>query len=94
MSLKSWWPPHSRWGAGAVGVHAGFWSEANEEWYQERLCQIRAGRAQPVTFSTWRDLLKGTMRGPYKLKVGNQGIATAAFDTFFPGKLLIKLDAN
>jgi hypothetical protein len=83
MSLKSWWPLHNRWEAEAAGVHAGFWSEANEEWYQDRLRKIRAGQAQPITASAWRDKLKGKTRGPFRLKVGNQGIATAAFNTFF-----------
>lgn len=39
----SWWPRQDVWYQSELNV--GYWSEACEDWYQERLDVIRAGNA-------------------------------------------------
>ncbi|KAJ6618822.1 hypothetical protein B0H10DRAFT_1794648, partial [Mycena sp. CBHHK59/15] len=51
---KSWWPSHSTWAGLRCGNNPGYWSYTCEKWYQERLSEIEAGKATPLTSSDWR----------------------------------------
>ncbi|PPQ81947.1 hypothetical protein CVT24_010400 [Panaeolus cyanescens] len=55
----SWWPPHHLWQRQSTGVHPGYWTESNEEWYQQRLRGIRAGTEKPKSSSNWMEWLRG-----------------------------------
>ncbi|PPQ83566.1 hypothetical protein CVT24_004709 [Panaeolus cyanescens] len=55
---KSWWPLHSLWNNPHMGENFGYWTEANERWYQNRLTEIEAGRAQPLNSTEWRKFLR------------------------------------
>ena len=59
IAYKSWWPTHATWNSASNGCHTGYWSEANEDWFSQRRHSILDGKAQPLSSSKWRDLLKG-----------------------------------
>ncbi|PPR01417.1 hypothetical protein CVT24_006210 [Panaeolus cyanescens] len=57
---KSWWPLHNLWINPHMGENFGYWTEGNERWYQNRLKEIEAGLAKPLTSSEWRKFLRRT----------------------------------
>ena len=52
----SWWPKQSTWFDS--GAYVGYWSSANEEWFQKRLQIIRDNKASPMNAREWRDNLR------------------------------------
>lgn len=59
LAQRSWWPLPTSWGAPSNGNNLGYWSDENEDWFQQRLQQIRAGQAGPLTVTEWRRKLQG-----------------------------------
>lgn len=59
IAIKSWWPTHTVWSHRVSGVNAGYWTERNEKWYQDRLGELKSGKAQPLTSSQWTARCKG-----------------------------------
>ncbi|PPQ69431.1 hypothetical protein CVT24_001480 [Panaeolus cyanescens] len=55
----SWWPPQHLWMRPVTGAHPGYWTEENEQWYQGRIRDIRAGKAKPLSSSKWLEWLRG-----------------------------------
>ena len=53
----SWWPKQETWYQSELNV--GYWSEACEDWYQQRLADIREGRASMMNATAWRNKIKG-----------------------------------
>jgi hypothetical protein len=52
----SWWPKTNTWSNS--GYNVGYWSADCENWYQERLTEIRQGKAELHMASKWRQILK------------------------------------
>ncbi|KIJ39403.1 hypothetical protein M422DRAFT_148352, partial [Sphaerobolus stellatus SS14] len=49
---QSWWPKQNIWEGG--GLNIGYWSNDCEVWYQNRLADIKAGKAKLKTAAEWR----------------------------------------
>ena len=58
-AYKSWWPTHLSWTSPLNGRHTGYWNEASKDWYAQCRASILKGKAQPLTSSKWRDVLRG-----------------------------------
>ncbi|KAH6874228.1 hypothetical protein BKA70DRAFT_1129227 [Coprinopsis sp. MPI-PUGE-AT-0042] len=56
IAIKSWWPLPE---AFEQGEDLGRWTAVNEDWYQRRLAEIKAGTASPLKRKRWRDDLRG-----------------------------------
>ncbi|KAH6877446.1 hypothetical protein BKA70DRAFT_1448133 [Coprinopsis sp. MPI-PUGE-AT-0042] len=56
IAIKSWWPLPE---AFEQGEDLGRWTAVNEDWYQNRLAEIKAGTASPLNRKRWRDTLRG-----------------------------------
>jgi hypothetical protein len=74
QSHSSWWPKHTTWMCSVYNV--GYWSPANENWFQRRLDLIRAGNADLKTSQQWREQLKNH-RGTGKLADKNEAAAVS-----------------
>lgn len=61
IAKVSWWPSAATWGSTANGLNRHYWTDQNEEWYQERLSLIISGDklGVPINQQKWRDKLKG-----------------------------------
>lgn len=57
----SWWPKQDTWYQSELNV--GYWSEACEDWYQQRLTEIRGENPEMMNGAAWRTKIKG--RGPH-----------------------------
>ncbi|KAF9043899.1 hypothetical protein BJ165DRAFT_1404791 [Panaeolus papilionaceus] len=58
-SRESWWPPQSLWQKpNACGMNVGYWSEANEVWYQTRKRDVELGNALPLSSTQWQSILR------------------------------------
>ncbi|KAJ7472433.1 hypothetical protein B0H11DRAFT_1811808 [Mycena galericulata] len=51
----SWWPTPAAWKNS--GLNLGYWTPLCEEWFQDRLAQIRTGNAQLYNLVQWRQKL-------------------------------------
>ncbi|KAI0716824.1 hypothetical protein C8Q76DRAFT_570390, partial [Earliella scabrosa] len=49
---RSWWPKQNIWRRS--GMYTGIWTPWNEEWFQTRSRDIRAGRAVPLNVRQWK----------------------------------------
>ncbi|TFK73105.1 hypothetical protein BDN72DRAFT_762135 [Pluteus cervinus] len=49
---KSWWPKQSAWDSS--GLNLGYWTPDCEDWYQHRLSQIRADKAELRSATQWQ----------------------------------------
>lgn len=58
MRSVSWWPRSDLWNAAFSAYNVGYWSASCEAWFQERLSQIRVGRAQPKSAVEWKAYLR------------------------------------
>lgn len=56
----SWWPKQDVWYKSELNV--GYWSERCEDWYQQRLLDIRAGKAVMMNSRDWKISIRG--KGP------------------------------
>jgi hypothetical protein len=58
---KSWWPTDSTWQANAERTR---WTEDTDHFFETRLKKLQAGGAEPLTFTEWRQQIRGssTMR--------------------------------
>jgi hypothetical protein len=66
LSNHSWWPKRSTWEKSLFNV--GCWTPLAEQWFQQRLAEIRSGKACSKTASEWYKSLP--RRGkPLKLAV-------------------------
>lgn len=54
----SWWPRPSSFSR--AGFNVGYWSKDCEKWFQNRLAELRNGRAKTRSVSSWRVNLKLT----------------------------------
>jgi hypothetical protein len=54
-TYKWWWPPHSTWIKGSYYV--GYWTGQCERWFRDRLRDIKAGKAQPLSRNEWKAVL-------------------------------------
>jgi hypothetical protein len=59
IAMKSWWPAQPTWEQDKCGENYGRWTQWTEVWYQQRLQEIRDGKAEPLPASKWRDRLRG-----------------------------------
>jgi hypothetical protein len=48
----SWWPKHATWTK--AGLYWGHWTYASENWFHNRLKEIRAGKAGLKPANEWR----------------------------------------
>lgn len=74
----SWWPLHSVWMSASAGYNLGFWTPDNENWFQNRLADIRNGLAGPRSASEWRKDVKGSKQS----LVLKRCLASAAMEAF------------
>ncbi|GJF00027.1 hypothetical protein PsYK624_163040 [Phanerochaete sordida] len=56
VKIVSWWPTPKLWKRS--GQDVGYWTAQNETWFQNRLTDIRAGKAKPLTAAAWKSTLK------------------------------------
>jgi hypothetical protein len=52
----SWWPKQSTFLKS--GLYVGYWSAWCEKWFQERLQEIKSGKAKPMDPKQWKAVLK------------------------------------
>ncbi|KAJ2933956.1 hypothetical protein H1R20_g3127, partial [Candolleomyces eurysporus] len=53
-ALKSWWPLVRYYEKPECGENHGHWSNRRESWYQDRLSDISASNAQPLSYTEWK----------------------------------------
>ena len=75
IAYKSWWPTHATWNSASNGCHTGYWSKANEDWFPQWRHSILNSKAQPLSSSKWRDLLKG-IKTSHHLKLNVRVVLT------------------
>ena len=52
VAYVSWWPRQHIWMSSTYNV--GFWTTRQEDWFQNRLAEIRARRAEPISSYDWQ----------------------------------------
>lgn len=56
LAEVSWWPKPAAWNRS--GLNIGYWSSDCEEWYQNRLSEIRSQKADPRSHAKWKHALR------------------------------------
>ncbi|THH14954.1 hypothetical protein EW146_g5451 [Bondarzewia mesenterica] len=73
MAEMSWWPQHKTWCES--GLDVGYWSSLCEDWFQNRLSQIRDNWATLRSAREWRSSLRFRSKETRQLEDANERAA-------------------
>ncbi|KAF8180869.1 hypothetical protein BJ912DRAFT_929191 [Pholiota molesta] len=59
ISIKSWFPPPICWTKDRMGINWVEWTARNEQFFQDLMKEIRAGKSKPKTVVEWTSILRG-----------------------------------